>query len=77
MLQRENTATGIYDVPRGEGGPQRGAQHNAPSWRTRPRGPRTETVSLRDLRNLCIYSLVWAGYLWVHVAGAISLFGRP
>lgn len=44
---------------------------------SRPGRRASQTFVLRDLRSLSLLGLVWAGYVWVHVAGAIKLFGRP
>ena len=77
MLQLDKTAPPAYDLPRGEGGLQRGSQHKVTAGRSQPRRRRAETFTLRDLRNLTLFSLVVGGYVWVHVAGAIKLFGRP
>lgn len=38
---------------------------------------RTERMTARDLGVLVAFGLVWTAYLWLHVAGAIALFGRP
>jgi hypothetical protein len=77
MLQVKDRATPTIGVTRRVGEPRRETQDEAAATGSRLGRRRAETFALRDLRHLSIFSLLWTGYVWVHVAGAITLFGRP
>jgi hypothetical protein len=64
------------DAPPQGGDPRRDDRDKMVS-EERPRRRGADTVALRDVGILAGASAVWAGYLWVHIAGAIKLFGRP
>jgi hypothetical protein len=77
MLKLQQNFTPTYGVPQRADERSRDVRREPATARTRrPRRP-AETFGLRELRDLSIFGALWAGYLWVHVAGAIELFGRP
>jgi hypothetical protein len=77
MLKLQENLTPTYEVPQCADERSGAVLCEPAAARTqRPRRP-AETFGLRELRNLSVFGALWAGYLWVHVAGAIELFGRP
>jgi hypothetical protein len=77
MLKLQEKFTPTYELPQRAEERRREFRRDPATTGTRPGRRPAETFGLRDLRNLSIFGLVWGGYLWLHVAGAIKLFGRP
>lgn len=77
MLKVQKDFVPAHEVPQPAGERSRDVHQESAAARTRSRRRPAETVGLSELRNLSIFGVLWAGYLWTHVAGSIEMFGRP